>query len=161
LTGDDFNDVFGGKPKPPSFAERVAKPDAPAAGGEAGEASVGSGPYKPYGYLPSGNIGLTCDAQRWLEKTEIAEGTEFQYRFLMRVDYVGEEQIKLFLPDCIVVIEGMYLKDLRRKLARRQVTFIQQYPPKVWPTPPPKGEPVIENISVVRPDPVVTVGKNS
>lgn len=161
MTGDDFNDVFGSKPKPPSFTERVGKPDAPAAGGDAKEAKPGSGPYKAYGFLPSGNIGETCDVQRWLEKTEIAEGIEFQYRFLMQIGYVGEEQLKLFLPDCIVVIEGMYLRDLRKKLARRQVTFIQQYSPKVWPTPPPKGEPVIENIEVVRPDPVVTLGKNS
>ena len=161
MTGDDFNDVFGKKPKPPSFAERVGKLDAPAAGGENNEAKAGSGPYKPYGFLPSGNIGETCDVQRWLEKTDIAEGIEFQYRFLMQIGYVGEEQIKLFLPDCIVVIDGMYLKDLRKKLARRQVTFIQEYSPKVWPTPPPKGEPVIEHIDVVRPDPVVKLGKNS
>lgn len=161
MTGDDFNDVFGKKPKPPSFAERVGKPDAPAAGGDSNEAKAGSGPYKPYGFLPSGNIGETCDVQRWLEKTDIAEGIEFQYRFLMQIGYVGEEQIKLFLPDCIVVIDGMYLKDLRKKLARRQVTFIQEYSPKVWPTPPPKGEPVIEHIDVVRPDPVVKLGKNS
>jgi hypothetical protein len=160
LTGDDFDKVFGSAPKPHSFAERVGKPEAqPPA--DTKEAKAGSGPYKPYGFLPSGNVGDTCDVQRWLEKTEIAEGIEFQYRFLMQIGYVGEEQLKLFLPDCIVVIEGMYLKDLRKKLARRQVTFIQQYSPKVWPTPPPKGEPVIENIEVVRPDPVVTLGRNS
>lgn len=54
-----------------------------------------------------------------------------------------------------------YLRDLRRKLARRQVTFIQQYSPKVWPMPPPKGEPLIEKIEIVRPDPVVALGRNS
>jgi len=162
LTGDDFNEVFGSKPKPPSFAERVGKADPPAAAAAGGdETKAGSGLYKPYGFLPTGNVGETCDVQRWLEKTEIAEGIEFQYRFLMQIGYVGEEQLKLFLPDCIVVIEGMYLRDLRKKLARRQVTFIQQYSAKVWPTPPPKGEPIIENIEVVRPDPVVTLGKNS
>jgi len=159
LTGDDFKDVFGSKPPPSSFTQRVGKPDATLA---EGEATAGSGPYKPYGFLPTANMNQTCDVQRWLEQTGIAEGIEFQYRFLMQIGYVGEEQLKLFLPDCIVVIEGMYLRDLRKKLARRQVTFIQQYSSKVWPTPPPKGEPIIENIEVVRPDPVATVhGRNS
>jgi hypothetical protein len=160
LSGDDFDKVFGSNLQPPSFAQRVAKPDAAVPAN--GETSAGSGPYKPYGFLPTGNVGETCDVQRWLEKTEIAEGIEFQYRFLMQIGYVGEEQLRLFLPDCIVVIEGMYLRDLRKKLARRQVTFIQQYSEKVWPTPPPKGEPLIDKIEVVRPDPVATVrGRNS
>jgi len=149
LSGDDFNKVFGAKP--PSFAERVGKADAPpAATAEPKETSVGSGAYKPYGFLPTGNVGETCDVQRWVDGTELAEGIEFQYRFLMQIGYVGEEQIKLFLPDCVVVIEGLYLRDLRKKLARRQVTYIQQYSPKVWPAPPPKGEPVIEKIQVIR-----------
>jgi hypothetical protein len=158
LSGDDFDKVFGSTPKPTSFAQRVAKPDAELADGET---AAGSGPYKPYGFLPTANMNQNCDVQRWLDNTQIAEGIEFQYRFLMQIGYVGEEQLRLFLPDCIVVIEGMYLRDLRKKLARRQVTFIQQYSPKVWPTPPPKGEPVIEKIEVVRPDPVVTLRKNS
>lgn len=161
MTGDDFDKAFGSSPKPPSFAERVGKPEATGSG-DPKEAKAGSGPYKPYGYLPTGNVNETCDVQRWLEQTDIAEGLEFQYRFLMQIGYVGEEQLRLFLPDCIVVIEGMYLRDLRKKLARRQVTFIQQYSPKVWPTPPPRGEAVIEKIEVVRPDPVVTVhGRNT
>ncbi len=58
----------------------------------------------------------------------------------MQIGYVGEEQVKLFLPECIVVIDGMYLRDLRKKLARRQITFIQQFSPKVWPDMPPKSE---------------------
>lgn len=159
MSGDDFNKVFGAKP--PSFADRVGKTEAQPATAEPKGETAGSGPYKPYGFLPTANVGETCDVQRWLEKTEIAEGIEFQYRFLMQIGYVGEEQIRLFLPDCIVVIEGMYLRDLRKKLARRQVTFIQQYSAKVWPTPPPKGEPVIEKIEIVRPDPAKQYGRNS
>jgi hypothetical protein len=159
LSGDDFNKVFG--TKPPTFAERVGKAEPQPALGEPNGETAGSGAYKPYGFLPTGTINETCDVQRWLEKTEIAEGIEFQYRFLMQIGYVGEEQLRLFLPDCIVVIEGMYLRDLRKKLARRQVTFIQQYSSKVWPTPPPKGEPLVEKIEVVRPDPAKPYGRNS
>jgi hypothetical protein len=160
LSGDDFDKVFGSKPKPTSFTERVSKPDTTGPS-DPKEAKAGSGPYKPYGFLPTGNVNETCEVARWIEGTEIPEGIEFQYRFLMEVGFVGEEQLRLKLPDCIVVIDGMYLRDLRKKLARRQVTFVQQYSQRVWPTPPPKGEPLIEKIEVVRPDPIVRVGKNS
>jgi len=102
--------------------------------------------------LPSGKLGEACDVQRWLDGTETPEGIEFQYRFLMQVGYVGEEQVKLFLPDCIVVLEGQRLRELRKKLARRMVWFIQQYNPRIWPAPA-KGECVIERIEVLRPEP--------
>lgn len=153
---DDFDAVFGARPKPQTgFADRVREPPSASASPPPAvqEASVGSGPYKPYGYLPTG-MGEVCDVQRWMDGTEVAEGIEFQYRFLMQVGYVGEEQLKLFLPDCIVLIEGRHLRDLRRKLARRMVTFIQQYNPRVWPVPA-EGEPVVERIQVVRPEPLM------
>ena len=159
MTDNEADKVFGTTARP-SFATRVGK-EPPAARTEPGETAAGSGLYKPYGFLPTSTVGETCDVQRWLEDTEIAEGIEFQYRFLMQIGYVGEEQIRLFLPECIVVIDGMYLRELRRKLARRQVTFIQQFSSKVWPTMPPKGETVIEKIEVIRPEPVAKHGKNS
>lgn len=159
MSGSDFDKVFGARP--PSFAQRVGKPEPLAIAGEANSETAGSTDYKPYGFLPSGNIGETCEVARWIDGTQIAEGMDFQYRFLMQVGFVGEEQLRLFLPDCIVVIEGMYLRDLRKKLARRQVTFIQQYSAKVWPTSPPRGEPIIEKIEVVRPDPARPHGRNS
>ena len=147
---DDFMSTFS--PRPRSFAERVGGSDAPAnALPPSNEEAVGNGPYKPYGYLPTGTINETCDVQRWLDGTEMPEGIEFQYRFLMQIGYVGEEQIKLFLPDCIVVIEGKNLRDLRKKLARRQVTFIQQFSSKVWGQSAAAGETIINQISVMRP----------
>lgn len=164
MTDDDFDRVFGSRtPNAPTFADRVTRGEAfggraepkPAASvptGDPKEGTAGSGPYKPYGFLPTAHIGESCDVQRWLDSTEIAEGIEFQYRFLMQIGYVGEEQIRLFLPDCIVVIEGKRLRDLRKKLARRQVTFIQQFNPRVWPGSPPANEPLIERIEVVRPE---------
>lgn len=149
MSGDDYQEVFGGgSAERPSFAARVGRAE-PAAAAPPGEEAAGSGAYKPYGFVPA-SVGECCDVQRWLDGTEIAEGIEFQYRFLIQVGYVGEEQIKLFLPDCIVVIEGRRLRDLRRKLARRQVTFIQQYSPLVWPAPA-AGEPIVTSIAVVRP----------
>ncbi len=153
MTGSDFDNTAAAVAKQFSFTERLGRGDAKAEPGEAKEETANGGVYKPYGYMPSGGIAETCDVQRWLENSQIAEGIEFQYRFLMQVGYVGEEQLKLFLPDCIVVIEGSYLRDLRKKLARRQVTFIQQYSSRIWPDAPPKGEPIIQSIEVVRPQP--------
>ena len=44
------------------------------------------------------------------------------------------------------------MRDLRKKLARRQVTFIQQYSARVWPQPPREGEPVVTAVDVMRPE---------
>jgi hypothetical protein len=146
LTASDFDKVFG-QARPASFAQRVGKE-----AGANGEAFAGTGEYKPYGFLPTGTVNETCEIVRWVEGTEIPEGIDFQYRFLMQVGFVGEEQLKLFLPDCIVVIEGHNLRDLRKKLARRQVTFVQQYTARIWPKKPLKGEAVINAITVARPN---------
>lgn len=145
---DEFDQVFGR----PSFTERMGRETPPATEPERPEGAVSSEPYKPYGFMPSGTVGECCDVQRWVDNTEIAEGIEFQYRFLMQIGYVGEEQLRLFLPDCIVVIEGRFLRDLRKKLARRMVTYIQQFNPRVWPAPG-NGEPVVTRIDIVRPEP--------
>jgi hypothetical protein len=153
LTTDAFDRAFGSvsstRAGGMTFAERLGRADARPS--EATEQVAGTGQYKPYGYLPTNSIGETCDVQRWLDGTEVAEGVEFQYRFLMQTGYVGEEQIRLFLPDCIILIEGRNLRELRKKLARRQVTFIQQYSPKVWPEQPMPGEAFISRIQVLRP----------
>lgn len=151
MTGDDFERVFGKRDGArSSFTERVGRPEATAPPAEPSEQTAGSGAYKPYGFLPAG-FGESCDVRRWIDATQIAEGIEFQYRFLMQIGYVGDEQLRLFLPDCIVLIEGWGLTGLRKRLARRQVTFIQQFSPLVWPGHN-ADEAVIERIEVVRPD---------
>lgn len=147
MTGSDFDQAFGTTQRPTNFAQRLGKPEPL---GES-QTTVGTGAYKPYGFMPNG-ITETCEVVRWMEGTEVAEGIEFQYRFLMQVGFVGEEQLKLFLPDCIVVIDGKHLGDLRKKLARRQCTFIQQFSSRVWPKLRPHGEPLIETIQIVRPN---------
>lgn len=147
---DDFDAMYGKAPVPrPSFAERLGKPHHEEVN-EPTESTVGGGAYKPYGFLPVGNVGAGCEVFGWVAGTEIVEGIAFQYRFLMEVTFTGDEMIRLMLPDCVVVIEGRFLTELRRKLMRGVVTFIRQYNRLIWPPPPP-GETIVERIEVVRP----------
>ncbi|HEY1612092.1 MAG TPA: hypothetical protein VGF97_00185 [Rhizomicrobium sp.] len=153
MSGDDFNQVFGARPQAGrSFATRVGGAEAPAATVEPKDEIAGSGAYKPYGFLPTGTINESCEVVHWVEGTEIPEGIEFPYRLVLQVAFVGDEQLKIFLPDCIVVIDGKHLRDLRKKLARRQCTFIQQYSARVWPNAKPQGEAIVEKIEVLRPN---------
>ena len=149
---DEFDEIFGRGVTPrPGFAERVKPNINPPPSSQVAESVVGSGPYKAYGFLPTGTIGEACDVRWWMPGTETIQGIEFQYRFLMQVGYVGDHELRLFLPDSIVVIEGKRLTDLRKKLARRMVTFMQQHNPRVWPVPP-TDEPLIERIEIMRPE---------
>lgn len=153
MSGDDFNRVFGTKqPNHPGFAERVGRADGFGARNEPGtDGAPGTGVYKAYGFLPTGNVGETCEIRSWVKGTDMPEGVVFQYRFLMQVGFVGDELLRLMLPDCIIVIEGRGLTDLRQKLSRRMVTFVQQHHSGVWGNLPP-GEAVIEKVEIVRPD---------
>lgn len=132
-------------------AEAAAKP------GPAVE-TANDGAYKAYGFLPTA-VGESVDIQRWVDGTQIPEGIEAQYRFIFQIAYTGEDEIKIYMPECIVLITGQHLRELRRKLARRQVTFIQQYSAKVWAEVPPKGEAIVESIEILRPDPNAPHGR--
>lgn len=143
-----------------SFTERLGRGQPLPAQPTAAPAPVGT--YRAFGAMAAEGITETCDIQGWMENTSIATGIELQYRFLMQVGYVGEEQLKLFLPDCIVVIDGQHLLKLRKALARRQCNFIQQYSSRIWPQAPEKGETLVERITITRPsEEAQPRGKNS
>jgi hypothetical protein len=149
LTDDTYDDVFGGRRDSPhtDFRERLRgesrAPDQPA------ETSVGSGDYKAFGFMPTSAIGETCDLRWWIDGTDQAEGLEFAYRFMLKIGYIGEREIRIYLPDTIVVIAGQNLFDLRKKLARRQCTFVQQWSPRVW-KPALRDEASVDRIDVLR-----------
>jgi hypothetical protein len=149
---DDFEQAFGGGRGARPFTDRVGRADTSHQPTEQRIQPSEDGIYRAYGSLATGEIGETCDVQRWLDGTDTPEGIEFQYRFLMQIGYVGEEEIRLFLPDCIIVLAGKNLRDLRKKLARRQLSFIQQYSGRVWSERPSSKSPIVESIKVVRPD---------
>jgi hypothetical protein len=151
LTANDFDKAFGSDPTArDGFAKRVRR-DGPAPANDDHKEAEDEAGYRAYGFLPTNSVGETCEVKRWIDGTTKAEGIEFQYRFLTQIGFVGDEQIRLFLPDCIVVIEGAHLLELRKRLARRQITFIQQYSVKIWPKAPPYSDSLVERIEVLRP----------
>ena len=148
MTANDYDKVFGGTKAAISHLERLGRGPLPAKVAEPHSDAVTAGVYKAYGFVPTSSIGMTCDVQRWVEGTEIPEGLEFPYRLMLQVAYVGQHHLRIHLPDCIIVVEGKHLTDLRKKLNRHQVTYIQQYSSRVWNALPAKGETLIERISI-------------
>lgn len=108
--------------------------------------STEDGLYRPYGVTPTDDLD-SCDIAWWLGH-DTPQGQDVQYRFIVRIGYVGEEQINLFLTDAIISIEGRNLTELRKRLRRRKVTFIQAFNPKRWPILPPPNEPLVQKISI-------------
>lgn len=144
---DDFDAIFGARPRQ-SFTERLGPQPTPQPDPPRPDAEEDSGIYRPYGFLPSNTVGEVCEVRTWMDGTDKPQGVVFQYRFLMQVGFVGDEMLKLMLPDSIVVIEGRQLTELRQKLSRRMVSFIQQYTPRVWIMPP--TGPSVERIEILR-----------
>lgn len=160
MTGDDFDSVFGrGSAPRPNFTERVARGEAfggredprHAMATEAASTTPVPGVYKAFGFMPAGNINHGCEVRRWMDATEIPEGLVFPYRLLMQIGFTGDDELRLMLPDTIIVITGRHLGPLRLALMRQQVTFIQQWNRRVWTTAGTAGETVVERIEVVRP----------
>ena len=154
MSDSDFEHVFGGGAAAgrANFAERLGRTDPARANGAAASVeTAGSGTYKPYGFLPTGTINEAFHLTSWVPGTLIKESHSFPYRLLLETAS-GEAQLKLHLPTGIVVIDGKNLLDLHDKIWRKQVTFIAEYSSKVWPDRPPQGEPIIEKITIVRPD---------
>ncbi|HEY4942296.1 MAG TPA: hypothetical protein VII56_12785 [Rhizomicrobium sp.] len=139
---NEFDDIFQ---RSSAWTQRVndVRPNAPD-----GEQIVGSGPYKPYGYTPADDLD-TCDITWWLVG-DVPQGQQIAYRFLIRASYIGDDQLHLILSDCILAIEGKHLHDLRKRVMRGRVTFIQAFNPRVWPKPP-DGEPIVTKIRLLYP----------
>jgi hypothetical protein len=125
-----------------TWAQRTAAPRPAANEAEA----VGSGAYKAYGFTPTDDL-ETCDVAWWLNGA-VPQGQTFQYRFLVRIGYLGDDELHLMLTDCVLHIVGKGLRDLRAKLARRKVTFVQTYHPTIWPVQPPPNEPIVERVQL-------------
>lgn len=160
MSDDAFNEIFGQRPQSrPGFAERVARGEAfggrvdprAAMAVEAATADSRPGEYKAFGFMPAGNINHACEVRRWLDGTEVPEGTVFFYRLLLQIAFSGDDELRLMLPDTIIVITGRGLEPLRLALMRQQVTFIQQHNARVWSKSVPFGEALVQRIDIVRP----------
>lgn len=148
MSNDEFNRMFGRTPDVrPSFTERVTRTEAvgpppspsPSVTHDAGRVAPAPDEYRAFGYLPAGNVNLSCEVRWWLAGTAIPEGLAFPYRLLMQVGFTGDDTLRLVLPDTVIEITGQRLEPLRQALMRQQVTFIQQWSSLVW-----RGKPVQE-----------------
>lgn len=137
--------------RPPAWTQRVdqrppgqeAPPIAPDFG-----PSPQDGEYRAYGVTPTDDL-ESCDIAWWLGH-DTPQGQEVQYRFVVRIGYVGEEQINLMLADAIISIEGRRLRDLRKRLSRGRVSFIQAFNPRIWPRPS-EDAPIVERVTILYP----------
>ena len=159
MSDSDFDQVFGRRPEPrSSFAER-ARPSQ-AFGGrndpvaamaiEAATEQLAPGVYKAFGFIPAGTINQSCEVRSWVDGTDVPDGLVFFYRLLMDIGFTGTTELRLKLPDCIVVLTGQNLDSLRQQLTRQLVTFVQQFSKKVWAATAGPGEPLIERIEIIR-----------
>lgn len=156
---DEFERLF----RPTATHGERVRPGASAKGHDAPdekEVLVGSTDYHPYGYRPGG--APDCDIQAWHKlRRDIPEGMSFDYRMLLRIGYGGLDVggdamfLRLFLPDCIIQIEGQHLHELRQKLRRREISFIQEFSELVFgmkASQLPAGEPVISSVWIGDPN---------
>ncbi len=157
---DDFDQVFGRRPEArPRFTERVVQSQAfggradpvAAMALEAATENTPPGLYKAYGFIPSGTVNQSCEIRSWVDGTDVADGVVFFYRLLMQIGFTGTNELKLMLPDSIVVLTGRNLEPLRLALTRQLATYIQQYSKRIWPAPVPGVDTMIERIEIIRP----------
>ena len=161
MTDSDFNEIFGRRPEPkPSFVHRVTggqpaggHPDPvaamtiEAATNHLAEVST----YKAFGFIPAGTINQSCEVRSWVDGTTVPDGVVFFYRLLMEIAFTGTNELRLKLPDSIIVLTGRNLEPLRQALTRQLATYVQQFSKKVWASPAGPAETVIERIEIVRP----------
>jgi hypothetical protein len=157
---DDFDQVFGGRPQTrASFAERVGQ--AQPFGGrndlvagmalESASEQPVPGVYKAFGFIPAGQHNQSCEVRSWVIGTDVPDGVVFFYRLLMQIGYTGTSELKLMLPDSIIVLTGRNLEPLRQALTRQLATYIQQHSKRVWSAPVGLDETLIERIEIIRP----------
>lgn len=139
----DYDHAF--QPAGPGWSQRIG--DAHRTATEPSR-STEDGRYRAYGITSTDDLD-TCDIAWWLGN-DTPQGQDVQYRFIVRIGYVGDEQINLMLTDAIITIEGKNLRDLRKRLSRRRVSFIQAFNAGVWQRPP-HSEPLVERISILYP----------
>jgi hypothetical protein len=161
MTDSDFDQVFGRRPEPKqSFVERVTNGQ-PASGHpdpiaamtiEAATKQLAEiSSYTAFGFVPSGQFNQSCEVRSWVDGTDVADGLVFFYRLLMQIGYTGTSELKLMLPDSILVLTGRNLEPLRQALMRQRATYIQRYSKRIWPCPVAADETLIERIEIIRP----------
>ena len=144
---DDIEEMFDLEPRR-TFTDRVAKRST--ASDTQIQLPSQLTNYEPYGYLGGGRAEEGCAIYTWLDGTQIPTGTEFPWRLYMGTDFHNDTELRILLPHRIILIEGRRLDELRQKLRRGSVNFIQEFHAALWPLPT-TSSPLIEKIQIIKP----------
>ena len=144
---DDIDELFG-RTSRGSFVERYAPPKVPQA--PENQPVVLTDEYRAFGTTPSGQPEEVCVLRRWLDGTNIPSSTVFKNRFLMRTDLIGDDEIRLLLVDCIVVLTGRgFTEEICQRFTSGAITYAQQFNCHMWRASP-QNSPVVEKIDIVK-----------
>ena len=160
MSDSEFDQVFGRRPEGRrGFVERVGsgqpfggRTDPVAAMAlEAATEQPPPGVYKAFGFIPAGQHNQSCEVRSWVDGTDVPDGVVFFYRLLMQIAFTGTNELRLMLPDSIIVLTGSNLEPLRQALTRQLVTYVQRFSKRVWPSLPAPSDTLIERVEIIRP----------
>ena len=160
MSDREFDQLFGRRAESSlTFAERVSHGQAfggrndpvTAMRSQAASEQPAADVYKAYGFIPAGTINQSCEVRKWVDGTDVPDGVVFFYRLLMQIAFTGTNELRLMLPDSIIVLTGRNFEPLRQALTRQLATYIQQFSKRVWLAPTALDETTIDRIEIVRP----------
>lgn len=134
------------------YVRRRGHRPAPAAGAGA-EPAPEKQDEEPRGYQA---YGLTVSRQaamldlRWWTARNHAQGEIISYSYLVKMLYTGDDYLSLVTSSSVIAIEGKNLGELRRRIAAREVEFVQMFNPNVWDAPE-EGAPIVTSIQTYDP----------
>ena len=129
---DEIDEMFPDPTLRKSFTERVGGPPVRTDGEALPALPRGMKEYEPWGYQAGGRADEGCTVYSWVDGTTISTGTHFPWRLYLGCDFHDDTELRILLPHRIIVVEGQKLDDLRHRLGRQAVAFIQQCNPGIW-----------------------------
>ncbi len=127
---DDLDEMFRDPTLRRSFTEKVGGPPAKAEALPALPRDMKE--YEPWGQMAGGRTDEGCTVYGWFDGTTVPIATDFPWRLYMGCDLYDDTELRILLPHRVIVIHGQKLDDLRQRLRRYGVSFIQQYHSGIW-----------------------------
>lgn len=104
--------------------------------------------YLAYG-VTRGQQAAMLDLRWWTARSH-AQGEMINYAYLVKMLYTGDDYLSLVTSSSVIAIQGKNLGELRRRIATREVEFVQMFNPNVWDAPD-EGAPIVTSIQTYDP----------